>query len=454
MYRKDNKMGVEEKLKILYLSHSADSGGAEKCLLTLVMSLDPMRFEPIVALPSMGPLKKKLEEAGVRCVVLPLEWWIFTEKGLASCEKDLLQRAYDVAELIYKEKIDVLHTNTSVLVEGAIAARIAGKPHVWHLHEILEGHPSLKPFLPLYLVHRFFDLFSESVVVVSEALARSVSEDMAPGKVRIINNGIDAPIVAQSVRASVRKKLGIPEEGVIVCTVGHILKEKGPLNFVEAAIKILKERDDVWFISVGGIGDSELYKGLEERIAEEQSRKARIRFLGYRSDVQNIMSAIDIYVVSSETESFSLSALEAMAAGKPIVATKCGGPEEILVDGQTGLLVPVNDSDKMAKAVLSLINNSQERQKMGMLGKARFDSHYSAQRYCNNFEELYSSLKGKQVLSSADERLADSLVELIDNVNSAIHDKVAEKDKIIHDLRGSMSWKVTAPLRLIFKYLR
>lgn len=444
---------MERKLKILFLSHSAGLNGAEKCLLTLLRHLNKDKFIPVALLPEEGPLKTCLEEAGIRVIVRPLLYWINTPDVEASKAKSegLLLRAEGIASIVTVEGFDVVHTNTSVLAEGAIAARIAGKPHVWHLHEILEGHPSLKPLLPLYLVHRFFDLFSESVVAVSGALARSVSEDMSPGKVRIIINGIDVPVVAQSVRASVRKELGVPEEGIIVCTVGHILKEKGPSNFVEAAIKILRERDDVWFISVGGIGDSQLYKDLEERIAGEQGK---IRFLGYRDDVSNIMSAIDIYVVSSKTESFSLSALEAMAAGKPIVATKCGGPEEIIMDGQTGLLVPVNDSDKMAKAVLSLINNSQERQRMGMLGKARFDSHYSAQRYCKNFEELYSSLKGKQVLSSADERLADSLVELIDNVNSAVHDKVAEKDRTIQALMGSMSWKVTAPLRSVFKYLR
>lgn len=181
-------------LKVLYISHLSGLDGAEKCLLTLAKGLDKDKFIPVVVVPAGGPLKKKLEEHGVKVYIFPLVWWIPIHGASEfTTNRDMLSRCEWLAALIKDEGIDIVHTNTSIIAEGAIAAKLAGKPHVWHLHEILEGHPGLKPAMPLYLVYRFIDLFSDSIVVVSGALRDRLTGSISPERIKVIHNGIEAP---------------------------------------------------------------------------------------------------------------------------------------------------------------------------------------------------------------------------------------------------------------------
>jgi glycosyltransferase involved in cell wall biosynthesis len=370
----------------------------------------------MVILPYNGPLQKELEAIEVKTIVLPLVHWIYGVMDGNRCNcGSLMNRSTKLVTLIEEEQIDIVHTNTSTIAEGAIAAKMANRPHIWHLHEILENHPKLMPSIPLYLTYKFIDLLSDSVVVVSQALKNSIGEGIQTEKISVIHNGIK-PTEGKTIKKTFRQEIQVPPECLIVCTIGAIIKEKGYQTFIEAAKKVLAEKTNIRFVSIGHIVDLKLFS-LLRTIMKEGSVGKYIRFLGVRKDIWRILNEIDIYVVSSETESFGLTVVEAMAAGKPVITTRCGGPEEIIVQEKTGLLVPLNDSSAMAEAIISLVNDSKKRVGMGLRGKKRYEKLFTAHKYCKAVERQYTQLTSKTALNNKEENLAISLIALVQHNN-------------------------------------
>jgi hypothetical protein len=226
-------MALTDKKKILFLSHTSGISGAEECLLTLVKYLDRERFEPLVVMPPPdGPLREAMEQLGVRVLVRPLRWWATAPSGnrlrelaldfyrvLVQClgvaprapilkayrsamgllnapahgdiENDLEQRVLDLEQIIREENIALVHSNTSVIWEGAFAASRAGVPHVWHLHEIMKGYPHLTMLLPLGMVYSVMTKLSDRVVTVSDAVRDSIPGAVSRRNLLTIPNGID-----------------------------------------------------------------------------------------------------------------------------------------------------------------------------------------------------------------------------------------------------------------------
>ncbi len=407
-----------KRSSVLYVSHSSGINGAELCLYTLLKYLDRTRFIPIAVLPGHGALEKKLEDIGVKTYVLPLSWWIPSVRSVVNSYQpgtDIVERCNRLASLIQEEKVDLVHTNTSVVAEGAIAAKISGRPHIWHLHEILKSYPSLRPPLPLYLTYKFMDLHSDKIITVTNVLKEAVSGSISPEKISMIHNGLDVETELYSPR-DLRSELGVPENHLLVCAIGSVTREKGYLTYIEAAKIILQHRKNVRFLIVGSIGDVELVSALVKDIRKNSLQKY-IKFLGFRRDVNRILEATDIYVLPSQTESFGLTQLEAMAAAKPIVATRCGGPEEIVIQGETGMLVPVNNSELMAQAITSLVDDCTKRRGMGLKGRSRYERYFTPRRYCQQIEAVYAGLSGRRMLDVEQQKLADSLLELVIDID-------------------------------------
>jgi len=443
------KTGIGDKKRILYVSHSSGLDGAEKCLLSLAKHLDKKRFTPIIALPATGKLRSEAAKFGIKTIIFPLERWILFSYDYGLSGQNLIERSSKLARIIEEEKIDIVHTNTALIAEGALAARIAGRPHIWHMHEILAGHPSLILPLPLYLTHKLIDIYSEYVVCVSMAVKNSLSDVIRTEKIKVIYNGIETPLKSVGTQR-LRRELGLPDNALIVCTIGHIMEEKGYSTFVSAAIRVLKENKNIHFVSVGDMLDQALSQRLKEQI-KEAAIDAHISFLGYRSDIWQILDDIDVYVTSSQTESFGLAIVEAMASGKPVISTRSGGPEEIIVDGSTGRLVPVNDPDTMADAIIELASDQTKRQKMGTNGRRRFEENFTISQYAGSFEELYAALMGKASVSAEDDRLAASLLELL--AANSLRKGKDPREARIEELLNSYSWKITAPVRWLYERL-
>lgn len=433
-----------KRLKILYISHTARTAGAEKCLLTLVRHLDREAFEPVVLLPVDGALRKELEECGVRTVVSPVEWWMRPPRNYGLLGSTIRDRVNALTRIIDAERPAVIQSNTSVIWEGALAAAFSDVAHVWHLHENLTDHPSISPLFPLPLVYGLMDILSDRIVAVSESVKRSVAGPISADKIRVIPNSIDALPVEMGSGTSLRAELGIADDTAVAVTIGSLIREKGHNDLIDAALHVQQQGGRVAFVIAGG-GETAAIRALRERIGTAGLGDV-VHLLGYRRDVHRLLDAADMVVVPSLSESFSLVALEAMAAGKPVVATDCGGPAEIVVDGVTGFIVPVANPSALGNRVLALAASRTTAQAMGEKGKERFARLYTAERYAANFADLYRELAGRaKVQLGKQERIL--LRGMMETYQSIAEDALASG--MGDELAGLLRRIATGPLKLL-----
>ena len=477
-----------KKIKILYISHSALFAGGEICLLTLLKNLDRSFFEPVVIFPTEGPFKKSVENLSIKTYISPLEWRVFTEDGLFFSAVGLEERVQRIVEIIDQEQPDIIHSNTSVVWEGALAARQRGVPHVWHLHEIMQGHPSLTSVLPLTLFYWAVDQLSERVVVVSNAAKKKLDGLVPENKIKVIYNGVELTPDRNPSGCSLRDELGLPHDAILAVTVATLARYKGIDTLLDAAAR-LKGRNDKLRFLLAGAGSQAAVTALETKI-EMLGLTGTFIYLGFRDDIHRILTEVDLLVVSSINESFSLVTAEAMAAGKAVITTDCGGPTELVVNDETGFIVPINNPEALAEKILKLSTDSEVHERLGMNGCKRWAGKFTVMTYADSFQKLYQRTftEEKQTpLSEKEDLLLKAFVEAYQayvektrtivsaneqmaNLNGLLTEiekqlaererQLADRDLQIIDLKehvgallGSFSWKVTTPLRSVITLL-
>jgi len=340
-----------------------------------------------------GWLPVCLAAIGVPVFDRPLVPWIeFNNAGKISRARVLVnflsglrQRIWGITGIIKREAIDVVHTNTVTQIEGALAARAGQCAHVWHVHESLVGNHDLTlPPVPRWMIVRAISRLSERVVGVSEALLRSSYPQVwRSEKAAVVYNGVDLDKFKPDVtaRARIRAELGLASDTVLIATIGGLRAVKDQGTFIRAAARV---HTKAMFLVVG-IGSE---RERLEQLAHDVGVGDRARFLGGRSDIDVFMAAMDLLVVSSLSESFSLTAAEAMACGIPVVATRCGGVEEIVIDGTTGALVAVGSAEGMAAAIDNILKTSGMAEKYGKAGRERAESLFDQRSYTTSMERV------------------------------------------------------------------
>jgi glycosyltransferase involved in cell wall biosynthesis len=386
------------RVRILYLQSTSETGGSDISLLRIVQKLDKNRFQAFVALPSDGPLVDQLEDAGCEVFILSDMKKLTTRRGKRYFLSYLLnypRAVLAILRLIREQKIDLVHTNTLHNLYGFMAARLAGLNHVWHVREIVLQSKIVRP-IELFLARRF----SDRVVVTSEAVGEMFSDraGVPPSNLRKIPNAIDTELYhprndGASIFEEMKIQAGIPLVG-LVCRMDHW---KGVDTFLKAAAICKKEFPDARYLVVGGaIEGREAYASEMEQLAGELRVNDVVRFTGWRyrtQDMPKVHAALDVLVLASRwPEPFGLVLLEAMATGKPIVSTDQGGPREICVDGETAILVPPQDPEKMAAAILSLLRDPSRARQMGVAGRKRVEELFDRNRCIKTLESMYTEL--------------------------------------------------------------
>ncbi len=408
---------INNKIKVLYLSHSAElSGGGEICLLTLLRHLDRESIEPIVLFPTDGPFKDAVERLLIKTYIVPMEWWVETEYGIPFQDESFAERVGLIGEIIAQEQPDIIHTNTSVLWEGAVAARIHNVRHVWHIHEVLAGHPSLTPVLPLSLLYFVIETFTDRVVAVSDTEKRELTRYISPDKITTIHNGVEARQFSPETGISLREELGIAAGDAIALTLASLARFKGIDTLLDAALLVKENNDKIRFV-LAGSGTDDAIEALNKKIARLGLVDV-IHYLGFRSDVEHLLAAANFLVVSSINESFSLVTAEAMAAGKTVITTDCGGPAELVIDGETGFIVPVGDASLLREKMLQLTADEQMMKTMGNNGRKRFMECFTADIYAEKFLLLYKEISrfpGLPTLTGSESRLIQDAASFYQN---------------------------------------
>ena len=215
-----------------------------------------------------------------------------------------------------------------------------------------------------------------------------------PEKFITIPYGVDLKKFAD-IKSSIKKtEIGLDNGDKVLGVVARFTKQKGHIYLIEAASQIVNKFPNTKFLFVG---DGPLRKDLETKI-NELGLNSKFILLGFRNDVRELLQVFDIFVLPSLWEGLPNVLLEAMACGKPIVATAVDGTPEAVVDGNNGLIVPPKNPDKLADALMHLLQNEQEARKMGKRGRKRVENFYSIEKQMNNFQELYDfCLEQKQI---------------------------------------------------------
>jgi GT2 family glycosyltransferase/glycosyltransferase involved in cell wall biosynthesis len=343
--------------RVAIFSHSTDIAGTEYCMLRLAKALDASGIRPLAVLPKdPGPLAEEFKKARIEIATFDNAWWVLTPKATIVGRWILLGRSvrvgWQLSRLIRQMGIEAVGTITSVVPGGAIAARLAGVRHLWHVREI---YPSehLRPTLGLTLTRWLIPRLSSTVIVPSQKVA-ALFPDAA--NVQVVPEGIDARFfeVPKLSRTDTCRRLGLPSGPRLVAVVAALDASKDVLSAVRTLAALVGRGLDVSLVLCGGCYRHEYehqVRGEVRRLGLEE----RVHFLGFRRDVLPVYDAADVLLVTSTRESFGLAVVEAMARGVPVVATRCGGPEEIIADRETGYLVDVGDTQAMAARIAALL---------------------------------------------------------------------------------------------------
>ncbi len=357
--------------RIVFLSGTnGDWGGASRVLFNTLRAMDRSTFEPIVLLNRRGPAMALLDELGIAHQV-----WAPVPKP----EDGLLQYARGLVRalrLLRALRADLLDVNYAYWRPAEVfAARLLRIPIVSHFHMIVT---SPGPFVR----------FSDTVVAVSRFAASLSSSRERP--IEVIPNTVTLERFdrAQSLRA----ELGIAASQIVVSFVGQILENKGIGAFLRMARGLQGEQ--LCFLIAGECRSPTRVPGAYDvdRLQREIGGDSRIRYLGYRRDVENVFRTTDILVVPScWGEPFGLINIEAGAVGIPVVATRDGGIPEIVRDGENGLLVEVGDDQALAAAVRRLVDSPGLRREMGRRARQLVERHYTTAPV-RELERLYLRL--------------------------------------------------------------
>lgn len=390
--------------RVLYVDHTAAMGGGEIALLDLVVRIDRRRYHPIVVLFSHGALEDRLRQAGIDTRVLPLARSVVHARknslgigsllrigGAAAVARHILL----LNRFIRQERIDLVHANSlkADIIAGA-AAWLAGVPVIWHVRDRISDDYLPGPVAAAFRM--LCRLVPTGVVANSHGTARSLGLDGHAGA-RVIYSGVDARPAATGVRTPCAAADGVLRVGL----VGRIARWKGQHIFLCAAAEVLNRFGHCRFQIIGAALFEESHLETELRaLACSLGIADRVDFLGHRHDVRQLMAQMDVLVHASITgEPFGQVIVQAMAEGRPVVATDGGGVPEIVQHGVTGLLVPMGDAAAMAGAVCRLLAHPEQAAAMGAAGRLAAQAHFTIERTVADVQALYRDLLGEGGIS-------------------------------------------------------
>ncbi len=291
-------MGKTErkKIKILYIcDNSQTTGGGERQLLNVIRNLDREQFHPVVVLPEEGPLRNVLESLDVKVHISALsDYWWYSQTSCYKFLSALKERIRGIVDVVYEEEIDIVHSNSIYKPDGAFAAGITNKPHIWHIRNIFK--PADAPIFECFPYQSMIGELSDRVITVSNAVKESITEYVSSNKIEVIYDGIELKDFSHANLTrvkSIKKELGIPLKTELVCSIGRIDSEKGFDCYIEAASQVFKKHKDIRFLLVGPEQDKTLYKSLKKQV-EDFGLENIFFFLGQREDVAGILSETDI----------------------------------------------------------------------------------------------------------------------------------------------------------------
>jgi sugar transferase (PEP-CTERM/EpsH1 system associated) len=356
-----------KKINILFVILSLEIGGMEQVVADLIRHVDPEQFTPVVAcLEALGPIATELSKQGVTVVLVgkmtPMLSFAYPDK---------------LVKLIRDYRIDVVHVHSGCWHKAALAARLCGIRNV-----IYTEHGRIFPDnKAVMLLDRLYAPLTRHVVVVSDNLAEYMCSvvGIPSKKISVIINGIDVE------RFRIARCPSTTDDNLRIGIIARLAPVKDIATLVRA-MAIVNQHNPHLLLSIVGDGPE---RGHLELLVNDLGLSPVVTFHGFRRDIPEVLRKIDIFTLCSLSEGTSITLLEAMASGKPVVVTNVGGNPAIVEQGVNGFLVPAGEPESLAQALLKLADDPALRQSMAAANINKVTEHYSIQAMARHYEALY-----------------------------------------------------------------
>lgn len=368
-------------MRVLFVEHKQVFGGGQVALLNLLRAwrASDVAIEPVVVCPPTAALVPCLRTDGIPFHTLDFGA-IEKTRGVAANLIRRIRPTMQLVSLMRRLQTQIVYANGAYSFLAAVgAAKLLRVPIIWVEHNTT---------LPNSRVLEQMIRQADHIIAVSNVIRdqfASLVPDAQP-KLKIIHNGVepDKFIIDDATSRHARAAFGWSEQNMIVGTVSRLAPEKGVKYFVETAALVAREFPAARFLVVGeGEERSELATQIERLKIKDW-----VYLAGFREDVPELLSAMDVLVLASLEEAFPISILEAMAAARPVVAADVGGVREAVVDGETGFVVPPRDAGALARAVNELLRDENKRRAFGRTGRTRVVERFTLVRAAQETNEI------------------------------------------------------------------
>jgi sugar transferase (PEP-CTERM/EpsH1 system associated) len=374
-----------KSLHILHITHSLNVGGLERVVVDLAKGFKKKGYiVSICCLDGKEPLGNEAESAGIK--VYSLNKGPGIKCGLP----------FKIAKIIREERIDLIHThNESGLIYGVTAAFLARVSNIVHTdHGKEPGYDEKKA---LKLAEKILLKKLDHVVAVSEDLKNKIvqSTGISKDKILVIPNGIDVEHFYQpNLRDEVRRKLGISSDTFVIANIARMVPLKNQSFLINIFKEVVVDYPNVKLLLVG---DGPMRYELQA-YCKNMGLSKSIIFLGERKDIFELLSAVDLFVLPSLTEGTSITLIEAMSSGTPVVASEVGGNSEVIENGKTGFLNPLGQIEMWITTIKSLIRNKEDRIRVAQNAKMEVVKKFSLEGMIGNYEKIYLSKMGIKII--------------------------------------------------------
>lgn len=383
--------------RILYLHAGAEMYGADKVLLELIKRLEQTEFEAHVILPNDGVLVEALRQVGAQVEVIPypiLRRKYFNPKGIFDYAISYRKFSKQLLEYAKKHQIDLIHNNTTAVLEGIYLKKKLGIPLIWHVHEIIVKPKQISDF-----INYLMGLYADQIITVSQAVANHVltSSAIAPEQVQVIYNGVDNSIYQPMDTTKIREHFGIANDQTVIGMIGRVNAWKGQGDFLEAVLPLLQEEPKRVAFLAGSAFEGEEWRvqELDETIAQSGYAN-QIKRIDYYDRPQELYNLFDLFVLpSTNPDPLPTVVLEAMASGKPVVGYRHGGVCEMVAEGENGLLAQPGNPALLSETMKEILENPEKLEAFGKASLKRQLEQFSLQSYIENFSTVYQEIGDK-----------------------------------------------------------
>ena len=377
-------------MNVLYISHETTLGGASIALLEVI---DQMKYKNINIYVSVIDDKGSFYEELIKRDVQIIKSKYFTDM---TYDKNIIKKikgyfksivnifsALKIARIVKKNKIDIIHTNTSVILIGALVSKLTGISHIFHIREFTE-YKNRRYRLPSKYVNKFVNNNSKKIIVISKALYLHNIIKFSDEKIKLVYDGID---INKYFISKNKNKDGI----IKILVTGSITENKGQEDVIKALDYLIKNGYKNIRILLAGYKNTDYYKYLID-IINKKNLNDYIKFLGYIEDIEKIRANIDIELNCSRSEGFGRVTIEAMLNEIPVIGSNNTATSELIKDGINGLLYESGNIHELAKKIIRLIENEEERREMGKNAREYVLENFSDKKNAEQIYDIYKDI--------------------------------------------------------------